>query len=406
MRKSPLFRLVLLLALIPSLMLAEPLPVRPVDTVTISRDEYDRLKQYEKLEEVRDYLDTFFYEEIDQQALMDGAIQGLMQGTGDVYTFYYPEASWTTMWEEDSGKYGGIGVQMQGDLENATVTITRVFRNTPAEAAGLRRGDVFHKVEDVQVSVSTMQDAVNLMRGEPGEKVHVEVLRDGEVLAFDIVKAQIQVNRVESKMLEGGVGYVALYEFSGGSFEDFRDAFQDLEKQGMNALVIDLRDNGGGWVDDGIKVADLFLDKQMLFYTQDRTGAKQKTFLSDGKSDVPLVLLVNENSASTTEILSAAMKDYGRAVLVGTKTFGKGVIQSVVELSDGKTGIQFTTAQYFSPEGHKVHLEGITPDVVAEMPEDLKHAFFELGDLDDPQLKAAYEEALKLVPASKQAAGL
>ena len=382
---------------------AEAIPVRPGDTVTITREEYERLQQYEKLDEVKQYIDEYYYEQPDQQALMYGAIQGLLSGTKDAYTFYYPEEAWKTLWEEDEGKYAGIGIQMLGSYENGTVTIIRVFKGTPAEAAGVRKGDVLYKVEELEVTTATMQDAVNVMRGTPGDKVHVEVLRGGEVLPFDIVKAEITVNRVESMMLEGRVGYIALYEFAGGSYEDFKAAFDELNKQGMQSLIVDMRDNGGGWVEAGVKLADLFLDKELLFYTENRAGQQEKSYTTDGKSDLPLVLLVNENSASTTEIVSAAMKDLGRATLVGTKTFGKGIIQYVMGLSDGKSGFQFTSAQYFSPKGNKVHKEGVTPDIEVEMPEELADRYFDLGDMADPQLKAAYDAALKLMPAQAAA---
>lgn len=386
--------------------LSQPMPVRPVDTVTIPREEYERLKQFELLDEAKHYLEQEYYKVPDQQAMLDGAIQGLMSGTDDVYTFYYPAESWKTLWEEDAGRYAGIGVQMQGNLENSLVTITRVFRGTPAEAAGLRRGDVFFKVEEIAVDITTMQDAVNVMRGLPGEQVHVEVLRDGQVLPFDIIKADITINRVESKMLDDRVGYIAMYEYAGGSFADFKAAFDQLSKEGMQSLVFDLRDNGGGWVEMGARIADIFLDKVLFFYSEGRDGLREQTYLTDGRSDMPLVLLVNENSASTTEILAAAMKDYGRARLVGVTTFGKGLIQRMQQLSDGVSGIQFTIAQYFSPKGNPVHMQGVTPDVEAVMPDELKSHLFQIGDLNDPQLKAAWEEALRLQPDAKQAAGL
>lgn len=374
------------------------------ETVTISKEEYDRLKQYEKLDEVKMALEELYYQDVDDKALMDGAIQGLMAGTGDMYTFYYPEESWERMWADDEGKYAGIGIQMLGDPDTGLVTVTRVFKNTPAEAAGIRKGDIIYKVEDLAVTMTTMQDAVSTMRGVPGETVHVEMMRGEEILPFEIIKAEIIVNRVESMMLDNNIGYIAHYEFAGGSYEGFKAAFDQLESEGMKALIIDLRDNGGGWVDDGIKLADLFLDKELFFYTESREGRKD-TYLSEGKSDIPLVLLVNESSASTSEIVSGALKDYGRATLIGTKTFGKGIIQAVLPLSDNKSGYQLTTAQYFTPKGHQVHGEGITPDIAVEMPEDMDHSMMTLGDMSDPQLKAAWEEAQKLaVSAAPQAA--
>lgn len=386
--------------------LSEPIAVKPTDMVTISREEYERLKQFERLDEVKQYLDAEYFEDLDQQKLIDGAIQGLLSGTGDSYSFYYPEEAWKALWEQDAGKYAGIGVQMQGNPEDTTVTIIRVFPGTPAEEAGLRRGDVFHKVEDVDMTFTTMQEGVNIMRGVPGEKVHVEVRRNGEILPFEIIKDEITVPRVESRMLPQQVGYIAVYEFAGSTYKDFTVAYQQLEEQGMQALVMDLRDNGGGWVDQGTLLADLFLDATLFYSTVDGDGRREESHLRKGKTDIPLVLLVNENSASTTEIFAGAMKDHGRATLVGVKTFGKGIIQRVVQLSDGKTGFQFTTSQYFSPKGNKVHIEGVTPDIEVEMPEEFKQRLFELGDLDDPQLKAAFDEALTKIPAPAKAAGL
>jgi carboxyl-terminal processing protease len=367
------------------------------DTVTIPRAEYKRLKKYELLDEVKNYVDSYFFEETDEQKLMDGAIQGLMSGLGDAYSFYYPEDAWKKMHEDDEGKYAGIGVQMLGDYETGAVTITRVFRNTPAEAAGLKKGDVFMTVEDIQVTTATMQDAVNIMRGKPGDKVHVEVVRQGEVLPFDLIKAQIIVNRVEYMMLDNKVGYIVLFEFAKGSAEAFTQAYDELKAAGMRSLIIDLRDNPGGWVDDGIKISDLFLDKTLLYYAEDRGGHQEKFYTANGKDDLPLIILVNENSASSSEIVTAAMKDYERATIIGEKTFGKGIIQYVIPLSDGKSGVQFTYAQYFSPLGSKVHKEGVIPHIVVEMPEELKSKYFELGDMADPQLARAHEEALKII---------
>lgn len=365
------------------------------ETVTIPKEEYERLKRYELVEEVRQYVDAFFYVEPDEQKMMDGAIQGLLSGLGDIYSFYYPEEAWAKMQEEDSGKYAGIGVQMLGDYNTGAVTITRVFRNTPAEAAGLKKGDVFYLVEDLEVTATTMNDAVDIMRGVPGEKVHVEVLRNGEILPFDLIKANIIVNRAEYKMIDDKVGYIILYEFAGGSKEAFVEAYEALKNAGMQHLIFDLRDNPGGWVGDAEKIGDIFLDQKMLYYTQDRFDRKKEYFTKAGADPMPMTILVNENSASASEILAAAMKDHKRAELIGVKTFGKGVIQFVIPLSDNKSGFQFTTAQYFSPLGHKVHKEGIVPDMIVEMPEEQKHVLFDTGDLADSQLAAAYEHVLK-----------
>ncbi len=372
----------------------------PQETVTISAEEYERLKQYEKLDSVLRYIDMWYYEETEKEKLLEGAIQGMLYAVEDPYTFYYAPEDWKTLWENDEGEYAGIGLNLLGSYLDYTVTIIRVFKDTPAQAAGLRKGDMLVRVEDIEVNAYSMQEAVDLMRGQVGEEVEIEVLRDGEYLTFTMPRAIIHVNRVESMMLENNVGYIALYEFAGDCQSEVKSALDQLRKEGAKALIMDLRDNPGGWVDGAMEIADLFLDKEMLAYSMDRYGNKDPMETKDGKDDIPLVFLVNENSASSSEILSGGLHDLGRATLVGTKTFGKGVIQNVIPLDgfvpeNSTDGFQMTVAQYYLPSGAAVHKVGIEPDVVAEMPEEMKNAYFELGDMADPQLKAAWDEAVK-----------
>ena len=328
--------------------------------------------------------------------MMECAIQGMLTALEDPFTFYYTKESWAEFWEMDAGEYAGIGIQLLGDYKTNVVTISRVFKDTPAERAGIRKGDVLKRVEDVSVNATTMQDAVNIMRGTPDESVEVEVERRGEPIVFTISRAQILVNWIEYTMLENNVGYICLYEFSGNCYTALEAALSALKQQGATALIIDLRDNPGGWVEDALKIADLFLDKEMLFYSEDRNGKRDISYTKDGKDDIPLVLLVNEGSASSSEILSGGLQDVGRAKLVGVKTYGKGIIQQMVSLSDQTDGIQFTIAQYYLPSGKAVHHIGVTPDIVLNMPEELVGEYFELGDMRDPQLATAWEEAVAL----------
>lgn len=365
------------------------------ETVTIPKEEYERLKKYELLDEVKKYVDAYFYEEPKEQDMLDGAIQGLLAGLGDSYSFYYPQEAWNKMQEDDSGKYAGIGVMMLGNYKDRSVTIVRVFKDTPAERAGLKKGDVFYKVEDVVVSTATMHEAVDIMRGKPGEKVNIEIIRNDETLPFELVKANITVNRADYKMIDDKVGYLILYEFAGGSKEAFKEGYEALKAQGMQYLIFDLRDNPGGWVGDAEAIGNMLMDKKLLYYTMDRFERRKEYVTTQGAETMPITVLVNDHSASASEILAGALKENKRAQIVGEQTFGKGVIQYVVPLSDEKSGFQFTAAQYFSPEGNKVHKEGVTPDIVVEMPEELKTKLFETGDLSDPQLAAAYKEALK-----------
>ena len=261
------------------------------------------------------------------------------------------------------------------------------------------------RVADVEVDVYTMQEAVNIMRGAVGEAVEIEVYRDGEYLTFSVPRAVIHVNRIEYAMLDEQVGYIMLYQFAGESQAEFAQALSALRGQGAQALIVDLRDNGGGWVDAAVDIADLFLPKnQVLVYAQNRQGEKEslKTRL-DACDDIPLVFLVNGSSASASEILAGGLQDLNRAALVGEKTFGKGVMQVVIPLEGDEDGFQLTYAQYFLPSGAAVHKVGLTPDVEIIMPEELAKTLFPLGDLSDPQLAKALEIARGLLPAQNAA---
>ena len=369
---------------------------RQRETVTISREEYERLSRYAEMDTILQYLEAWYFEEFDTDALIENATRGLLYGLNDPYSFYYNEEEWTEMWEDDEGEYTGVGMELLGNAKDYSVTITRVFRDTPAERAGIRKGDILVRVEDVEVDFYSMQNAVNVMRGtesQLGEIVEIEVYRGEEFITFEVPRAIIHINRVEYTMLEDQVGYIMLYQFAGESQAEFAAALEDLKHQGAKSLIVDLRDNGGGWVDAAVDIADLFLDEGLLVYGQDRYGDRDEFKTTAGKDDIPLVMLVNGNSASASEILSGGLQDRGRATLVGTLTYGKGIMQTVIPLNNDKEGFQFTYSQYFLPSGAAVHKIGITPDVISEMPEELASTLFDLGDLNDPQLRDAWEVA-------------
>lgn len=370
---------------------------RKENTVTISQEEYDRLKRYKEMDEILQYVEAWYYQEPDVDKLIETATRYMLYGLEDPYTFYYNEAEWSQMWEDDEGKYAGIGIQMLGNTQDYSVTITRVFKDTPAERAGIKKGDRLVRVEDVEVDVYSMQNAVNIMRGTVDEIVEVEVKRGDEYLTFQIPRAEILVNYVDYTMLEDQVGYIALYDFAGECQKEFAAALDALNAQGAKALVVDLRDNPGGWVDAAKSIGDLFLNDGVLVYTEDRYGTREELAMTAGMDDIPLVFLVNGNSASSSEILSGGLQDRGRATLVGVQTYGKGIVQAVIPLNDNKEGFQLTFAQYFLSSGKKVHKEGITPDIICEMPEELANENFPLGDMSDPQLKTAWETAKGLI---------
>ena len=368
------------------------------DTVTITRAEYERLQRYAELDEIWQIVEQYYYQEPDTEAMLDGAEMGLLYGLGDPYTYYYTPDQYAQLWADDEGEYAGIGIQIMGDYTTGLCTISRVFLDSPALDAGLRKGDVLTRVEDIDVVTTTLQDAVNIMRGEPGTPVNVQVQRGDQLLDFVVQRAVVHVNWVNSCMLDGDVGYISLYEFSGDCSPSFAVHLDNLMNQGAKALVIDLRDNPGGWVDDAQKVADMFLEEGNVASLVYRDGTTELyTTTTDGKENpIPLVVLVNEYSASASEILAGALQDRGRATIVGTQTFGKGVVQYVLPVGTRGAGMQLTVAQYYTPNGNEVHKVGITPDIEATLPEG-DTTMYDIGDLDDAQLKAAYEVALEMI---------
>ena len=373
-------------------------PVYSGDTVTISIEEYQQLLKYAELEEIRQVVNEYYYQEPDEEALMDGAAMGMLYGLEDPYTFFYDPEAFAELWEEDEGDYVGIGIQIMADYSTGLCTITRVFTDSPALEVGMLRGDVLTRVEDIYVTATNLQEAVDIMRGEAGKPVSITVLRDGQFIDLVVTRAAVHTTWVNSCMLDEQVGYISLYEFSGDCSPKFSIQMDNLLAQGARALVIDLRDNPGGWVDDAQRIADFFLPEGTLATLKYRDGTEEVYSLTtDGKEvDIPLVVLVNEFSASASEILSGALQDYDRATIVGTQSYGKGVVQYVLPVGSRGAGMQLTVAQYFTAKGNEVHKVGITPDVIAEWPED-DNTMYQLGDLADAQLKVAYEEALKLL---------
>ena len=366
------------------------------DNVTISREEYDRLSRFEKLAEIYDEIEEIYYVDPDEEAMLRGAIDGMLLALEDPYTYYYSPDEWEEMWEEVGTEYAGIGIEMLADYDRDTVTITRVFKNSPAEREGVCRGDRLIRVGEMTVTAENMYDASDLIRNSGGGPVELEVIRGSESLTFSLVPEVIKTEWVETTMLENSVGLLTFYEFSDEADEMFRKGLAELEAQGAKSLIIDLRGNTGGWLDIAETIGDIFLDHELLYYSEDRQGNRDEYYTSDGKDDIPLVILVNGETASASELLSGSLQDHGRAVLVGEQTYGKGVMQFVDSLDgvDGREdGIQITCAQFFMPSGKAVHKTGIAPDIVVEMPQELIGMVFDPGDMEDPQMKRAYEEA-------------
>jgi len=368
------------------------------DNVTISREEYEKYRKFSEVYDLYDIANQTFYQETDPDKMVEYAARGVLAGLDDPYTFYYNPKEFEEMWKDDEGNYVGIGVLISSNMTTQICTISRVFKGSPAEEAGVQRGDILYKVgDDLFVTASNLQEAVDIMRGVPGTDVDVTFLRNEEEITFTITRKEINVNQIESKMLDSEIGYIALYEFAGNCDKEFETALNQLVSQGAKAIIIDLRDNPGGWVDQAQHIADLFMDEGELCYLKYRDGLEHHEDYptKNGKVDVQLTLLINENSASSSEILTGALRDCANASVVGVKSFGKGIIQGVYPIGDKGAGFQMTIAQYFTPSGQAVHKEGITPEYIVELPEG-DNGMYEFADTEkDVQLKKAIEVTKK-----------
>lgn len=362
------------------------------DTVTISKKDYERYKKLDQLFEMADIVEEYCYYDVEEEDMIQMAYTGLLAGVGDPYTFYYSPEDFAEMWADDEGKYAGVGMQIQGNYATGICTITRVFDGSPALEAGVLRGDILYRVgEDLYVNAENLTEAVNIMRGEPGTYVNVTFLRNGEEVNFDLMRANITVNYVQDMMIDDEIGLIQLYEFSGECEKEFENRFNKLLEQGAKSLILDLRDNPGGWVDAAQYIADIFCDAGDVCYLQYKDGTEEHCYTTkDGKKEIPMVILLNESSASASELLSACLRERAGAKVVGVTSFGKGIVQQVCYVGNEGAGMQFTIAEYLTPGGEKIHKIGVVPDYECPLPEG-DVGMYDFGDLTDPQMAKAIE---------------
>ena len=309
----------------------------------------------------------YLYDFTDED-LQAGLLKGIVNGLEDPYSSYYTKEEYEELMMDSAGELEGIGATMQQDYNTGIISVVRVIEGSPAEKAGLKADDIIRKVDDEDIEGQDLNEVVMKIRGKAGTKVKVSVLRQGEadLVDFEIVRDRIQVMTVEHEMKDGKIGYIQITEFDDVTYEQFRKAFEDLKAQGMESLVLDLRSNPGGDVDVTVKIANMFLKEGIVVYTEDKD--KNRTdYKSDSQEyfEKPVAILLNGNSASASEILAGSLKDRIDAKIVGTKSFGKGIIQEIIPLGDG-SGIKLTRFQYFTPNGNVIHKVGIEPDVEIE----------------------------------------
>lgn len=324
---------------------------------------YKEYRQYKKLVSLSEKINEDFYKKPDKDMLETGIYKGLFAGLGDVYSAYYTKDEMKQLLEASSGKYVGVGMTVGADKETGRIRVESTFDKSPAKEAGIQKGDFIVKVDGKSYTYQEMDIAVKNMRGKAGTSVKISLIRANRPIEKTVVRRQITIQTIESRVLENNLGYISIKSFDEDTADDFRSALKNLEAKNIKGLIVDVRNDGGGLLDVVENIADRLLGKAVIVYTQDNKGNKEYLRSSDKeKISIPIVVLTNGNSASASEILTGAILDNKAGISVGTTTYGKGLVQQVVPLRDG-TGYKLTTAQYFTPNGSYINEKGIKPTI-------------------------------------------
>lgn len=343
------------------------------------------------LTSIRKIIDKKFLGEIDEEKILNETIKGYVKGLDDPYTEYMTKEEMEEFNTDIMGNFTGIGIYLTNDVERNVIVIISPIKDSPAYKAGILPGDIITKVDGVSYTGEQLTEASNKIKGEIGTKVKLEILRNDETIELEITREHIKINHVESKILNNNIGYIEFNSFDDGCSDEFKEKVEELKSKNITSLIIDIRNNGGGLVDEAIKIADYIVEKDAtLLITKDKTGEEEITKAEiDPIIDVPIVVLTNGSSASASEILAGALKDNGKATIVGEKTYGKGVIQQLLTLTDG-SGLKITTSEYYTPNRNKINEVGITPDVEVKLDEEIEDELT-IEESKDNQLQKAIE---------------
>lgn len=332
------------------------------NTQAIGSETENKLKRLESL------VEEVYMGDIDEGDLQSGIYEGYIGGLGDPYSVYYDEEATKSFMEATSGEYDGIGAVMTQNKDTGIIMISQVYENSPSEKAGLKADDILYKVEGKEVTGRDLSEVVGDIRGERGTEVKLTVLRgnNNEEITVTAVRETIEYPTVEARMLENHLGYLRILEFDDVTYDQYMNAFRELEDGGMEGLIVDLRSNPGGGLGTVCDILDEILPEGLIVYMEDKNGERQEhSSDEEHRLTIPMTVLVNGNSASASEIFAGAVQDYGLGKIVGTKTYGKGVVQQIFDLKDG-TCVKLTISEYFTPKGRSINGKGITPDVEIE----------------------------------------
>ena len=366
--------------------------------VFLSKDEYSQLKKisekYAKQESIMKIAQNEFLYEADEEVMLEGALQGTLKALGDPYTQFLTKEEFESLMQDTEGSYEGIGVYITAGDDNKIIIVSPI-EDTPAEKAGLRTGDKITRINGIEYTADQIDAAVKVMKGEPGTSVTLTIQRaasDGTQDISDIVinREKIRIKTVKPAMLGDDIGYIRVTTFDMQTAKDFKAAYATLKNRGLKGLIIDLRFNPGGMISTTVEIADMFMGEGIVTYTKTKAGEIEYFKSDDKMEDIPIVILINEGSASASEIMAGAMKDTNRAVLIGQKTFGKGIVQKVQRFGNDGEGIKMTISEYFTPAGINIHGVGIEPDIEIQLPEDAEGYGYDFYETDT-QLQKAVE---------------
>ena len=347
-----------------------------------------------KVQRILQILDAQYVDSFDKEQAIESMYAGLVYGLGDPYTSYMDQKTLTTFMEQTEGTYAGIGVVVS-IAEDNRITVVTPFEGYPGAKAGILPGDKIIRVNDSEVSGDVYEEAIAMLKGMPGTSVNVTIFRESEnrTIELTILREQIDIPTVSHRMLDDQVGYIRITNFDRVTYNQFLTAYEDLNSQHMRGLIIDLRNNPGGLLNIVTDMTNLLVPEGYIVYTEDKNGKREYTYSDDTYIEIPLVLIVNSNSASASEVMAGAVKDMGMGELVGTQTFGKGLVQNLFDLRDG-TALKITIAKYYTPSGVCINGEGITPHHIVDMPNELTTRLSSLSLEEDPQLQKAIEVVL------------
>lgn len=344
-----------------------------------------------KLSLLEAYTGKYYLNKIDADNVEQNIYKGFAKGLQDPYAEYYTKEEFKQLTEEDSGEYEGIGISVAKDTDTGYAEIVSVFKDQPAYKAGLKTGDLIIAVNKKSTMNMELQEVVSEIKKKENKKVVLTIYRDKKSKDYTVKKSSVQLDTVSYKMKEKKIGYIAVSQFLENTGDQFDKAVTALEKKGMKSLIIDLRDNGGGLLNTCTQMVSRVIDKdKLIVYTKDKEGNKEEFKSDSGKTlEIPIIILVNGNTASASEIMTGCLKDYGKATVVGTTTYGKGIVQNIMPLTDG-SAIKFTIAKYYTPNGTDIHKKGIKPDVKVKM-SDAQWKKAQTDEKADKQLKKAIE---------------